>query len=289
MNQRDFIYWEMASQDTIDFKKVYVDMADDLIAGLLLSQIVYWHLPSKETGKTRLRVEKEGHLWIAKERAEWYDEIRISIKQYSRAIKILESKGLVIIKKYRFNSQPIPHIRLNWDNFLASLHNQTEINGTKNGFEPYSPMGKDERAFPEVTKGHFPKGPKGISRKDERDVPLTESTNKDYLTKITNKDYISLSQEEAELYEMILSQYGYSEREINKMILYFDLKNLNPTKNELILQCKHMQAKGNEIRHRVIYFINGIEANIGRQYENDDNQNDSRQDTKVPFYNWLDE
>ena len=59
MNYFDqFLSWEAKSRDIIDFKKIYVDIADDLIAGLLLSQIIYWHLPN-EHGKTKLRVQKD--------------------------------------------------------------------------------------------------------------------------------------------------------------------------------------------------------------------------------------
>jgi len=63
----NFLLWETASRDTVDFKTIYVDMADDLVAGLLLSQIVYWYLPSKE-GRSKLRVFKDGYYWIAKTR-----------------------------------------------------------------------------------------------------------------------------------------------------------------------------------------------------------------------------
>ena len=54
-----FLLWEHASRDAIMVKRVYIDMAGDVIAGLMLSQIVYWHLPNDE-GKTRLRVEVDG-------------------------------------------------------------------------------------------------------------------------------------------------------------------------------------------------------------------------------------
>jgi len=47
MEFNEFLSWELTTRDTIDFKKIYVDIAGDLIAGLLLSQIIYWHLPSK--------------------------------------------------------------------------------------------------------------------------------------------------------------------------------------------------------------------------------------------------
>jgi hypothetical protein len=42
MNYKEFIAHERASLDTIDFKRVYVDVTNgDLVAGLLLSQIVF--------------------------------------------------------------------------------------------------------------------------------------------------------------------------------------------------------------------------------------------------------
>ena len=44
MNFDDFLKWEQSSRDTVDFKTVYVDMVGDLLAGLMLSQIVFWHL-----------------------------------------------------------------------------------------------------------------------------------------------------------------------------------------------------------------------------------------------------
>ena len=188
MDYREFMMWEHGSRDTIDFKKVYVDMADDLIAGLLLSQIVYWHLPSKETGRTKLRVEKEGHLWIAKDRGDWYDEIRISERQYDRAIKILEKLLIVQVKKFKFNGQPKLHIRIFWEMFLPRLRRVIRENAEKNGFEPYSPMGIPQMSIPESHKGEFPNSPKVNSRIDLSGILLTENTDKDYLTENTNKD-----------------------------------------------------------------------------------------------------
>ena len=48
MTRQEFIAWEQVSRDTIDVKRCYVDIAGDLVAGILLSQIVYWHLPDKD-------------------------------------------------------------------------------------------------------------------------------------------------------------------------------------------------------------------------------------------------
>lgn len=123
---RNFIYWEAASRDTIDFKKIYVDMTDDILAGLLLSQIVFWHLPNK-TGDSKLRVQKEGHYWIAKSHDEWYEEIRFTRKNFDTAIKKLIQLNLVEKKIFKFNGAPRIHVRLLEENFLNTWNNTLEM------------------------------------------------------------------------------------------------------------------------------------------------------------------
>jgi hypothetical protein len=185
MDKMKFIYWEMASNDTIDFKKVYVDMADDLIAGLLLSQIVYWHLPSKESGNSKMKVEREGELWIAKGREDWHEEIRISAKQYDRAIKILENKDLVVVKTFKFDGNPMKHVRLNWNHFLAFLEYQLEVNAMEIDGEPYSPM-----VIPQRVKTNLPKGEKGNSPKGKKEIAQRSITSYTENTHIDNNiDY----------------------------------------------------------------------------------------------------
>jgi len=147
-----FLNWEKTTRDTIDFKRIYVDMAGDLISGLLLSQIVYWHLPGPD-GKTRLRVEKDGHLWLAKNRGDWWDEIRITPKQVDRAINILSDRGLVVYQNSLFAGKRTPFIRINPDGFMAAWNSQTEIRGEHR----YLPLGNTDS--------------------DERATPITESTS----------------------------------------------------------------------------------------------------------------
>lgn len=90
---------------------VYVDITGDLIAGALLGQILYW-FGADRNGKPRARIKKDGHLWIAKGRADWWDEIRISAKQYDRAAKILKEKGFIEIRTMKFNGNPTSHVRI---------------------------------------------------------------------------------------------------------------------------------------------------------------------------------
>lgn len=148
MNEFEFIQSERASRDTLDVKRIYIDMADDLVAGVLLSQIIYWHLPDQH-GKSKLRVKHEGHYWIAKQRAEWWDECRITEKQYDRAAGILEDKGIIITDTTLFAGKPSKVVRLNFDAFLPMY---TEFLADPNrGEKRSSPKGNNELAQREST------------------------------------------------------------------------------------------------------------------------------------------
>ncbi len=139
-----FLLWETASRETVDFKTIYVDMADDLIAGLLLSQIVYWYLPGKD-GRSKLRVCHDSYYWIAKSRGAWWDEIRITPKQVDRALKILVERGIIVTHIYKFNRAPTIHIRINEEGFLKAWNQalsdiaQRSISNSPKGQQPFSP------------------------------------------------------------------------------------------------------------------------------------------------------
>jgi hypothetical protein len=92
-----FLLWEMQSRDCIKVKRCYIDVAADLEAGVLLSQIIYWHLPDKE-GEQKLTVQRDGYWWLAKAREDWWGECRLTPKQFDRAIRHLEAKQLVCTK-----------------------------------------------------------------------------------------------------------------------------------------------------------------------------------------------
>lgn len=115
-----FLAWESASRDTIDVKRIYIDMAEDLVSGIMLSQLVYWHLPNRK-GDSKLSVERDGHLWVAKAYSEWMYECRLSKKQARRAVAHLTELGLIVMKVYHFANKPSVHIRLNWDIFMEKF------------------------------------------------------------------------------------------------------------------------------------------------------------------------
>jgi hypothetical protein len=131
-DRNHFLLWEATTRDTIDFKKIYVDMTHDIVAGLMLSEIVYWHLPSKR-GENKLRVQKQGEWWIAVSRAEWWDRIRLSPRQADTAIKKLIDCNLIEKRLFKFDGQPTVHVRLLWDNFLTLFKQLSENPILQNG------------------------------------------------------------------------------------------------------------------------------------------------------------
>lgn len=120
-----FLLWERSSRDTIEVKRTYIDIAGDLVAGILLSQIVYWHLPDRD-GKSRLRVQREGKFWIAKSRTEWWDECRVSPKQVDRALEALRRRNVIETRLFKFNGSPTVHVRLDEVGFMAQWEDHLE-------------------------------------------------------------------------------------------------------------------------------------------------------------------
>ena len=113
-----FLLWELQSRDIIDFKKIYVDMTGDLVAGLLLSELVYWYLPSKKGQENKLRVHRDDKYWIACKRIDWWERTRLSPKQIDRAVKIMEQLSIVESAVYKFGGELALHLRLIEDKFL---------------------------------------------------------------------------------------------------------------------------------------------------------------------------
>lgn len=169
---RDFVIAsERKSSECVMVKRMYVEAAGDLIAGILLSQIIYWHMPNKY-GDEKLRVQREGELWLAKKRSDWWEECYITPKQYDRAIKVLETRGLVETGVFKFDGNPTNHVKPDWQK-VAELWTNTE--GENETSEEV------KRKSPDREEGNSPKGNKeiaqtGNSKFTDGEVPLTETT-----------------------------------------------------------------------------------------------------------------
>lgn len=111
---KKFIIWEAATRDTIDVKRCYIDITGDLVAGVLLSQIIFWFLPNR-SNELKVKILKDGRYWLCKERTDWWDECRVSEYQFDRAIKELCQTGVIIKKIYKFNNTPKVHLTVDFE------------------------------------------------------------------------------------------------------------------------------------------------------------------------------
>jgi hypothetical protein len=148
-----FLSWEKTTHDTIDFKRIYVDMAGDILAGLALSEIMYWHLPNKE-GASRMRVKKKGHEWIACPRSDWWNRTRMSPRQVDGALRKLVDAGIILKKAFVFNGAPTTHVRVNYKGFFT-LWNSLINSPLEN---PYITKEANEGAFNQTVKSNLPNG-----------------------------------------------------------------------------------------------------------------------------------
>lgn len=175
----------------------YIDITGDLIAGTLLSQILYWFSPNK-SGQSRLRVVKDGRRWLAKSRNEWYSEIRISAKQYDRAIKILQDKNFVEVKIFKFNGVPTTHITVNdrvfncavneWKNKKAK---QIALLNPENYISPNGNMEFDQLVISEFTdceNQYIPNGNLTIPEKGNSITEYSSKSSSESSTKLSGKN-----------------------------------------------------------------------------------------------------
>lgn len=82
---------------------------------MVLSEVVYWHLPGK-TGKSRLLL-KNGEQWLATRRKSWWDRSRLTEREFDRALEKLVKAKLIIREYFVYSDQLTPHLRINWPVF----------------------------------------------------------------------------------------------------------------------------------------------------------------------------
>ncbi len=195
-----FLRWEETSYDTIKVKRMYVDIAGDLVAGILLSQIIYWHLPNRQNGTSKLRVKKGEHLWLAKGRDDWWDECRITARQFDRAINILVDKDVIEKKIFRFNGSPMVHVRLKPE--ILMKHINAEIDNKQRE------MDFNESVKSNLTKGENPSLRKCKIQIDKSVKSLTETTTD--TTSKTTTDITTLSSDDDTTtpYKKIVESYN---------------------------------------------------------------------------------
>ena len=240
---------------------IYIDICDDLMAGTLLDRILYWFTPNNK-GQLKVRVFKDGYYWLAKGREDWHEEIRISAKQYDRAIKILQDKGFVEIAKYKFNGAPMIHIRpilekiqmaeIVWKNKRAAeiveAYNTKKIDNI--GFDPnLGAESADNNWF--FPKGQNPFYPMGEIQITQTVKSLTKNTTEN--TTKNNNNIRSKKVFEQETFEKefeeVWKEYPNKKGKPKAKASYIKARKSGETKENILSGLKKYKQ---EIEHRKI-------------------------------------
>lgn len=105
-----------ANKDEVSIPKIYIDMTGDWKAAAVLDELLFWTLP--KNGKTSLRVFKNGGLWLAVRRSDWWERKRLTERQADTAIEKLVSLGLVEKDVFLFDGKPTVHLRMVMSKFI---------------------------------------------------------------------------------------------------------------------------------------------------------------------------
>lgn len=144
---------EAANQDKIEVKRVYIDLNEgNLYDGVMFSQIMYWHGVSRETGKPRMSIERDGKLWLVKGYGDWWEECRIIEPTARASINRMAERGLIVKKLWKFKGAPTLHIRIDWDSLEEQL--MWLCDDVSNGFDSKYQIGNDMSYQNHLTPDH---------------------------------------------------------------------------------------------------------------------------------------
>ena len=139
--ERGYQIREHAASYMVGVPLLYIDInGGNIYDGLLFAQIMYWHGKTKD-GKPRLQKRLNGHLWLAKQYDQWWDECRIKANTARNCIARMEKRGLIIKEVHRFNGLATVHIRVDWERFAELSDQHLAQNAKKH--EPERPLRSD--------------------------------------------------------------------------------------------------------------------------------------------------
>jgi hypothetical protein len=175
---------EEASRDIIGVSKSIFDIVNDWNEAQILAELYYWTSAGK-TGRTKLRIVKDGYKWLACSREEWWGRRRLTIREVDRAIIRLIKKDLVIKQVFLFNGLTTLHLRLNIAEFMDKYSNiarktylddESLLEGDTELFDAEALMGWD-KFDEEITKKVTPSYQKGnsINSNVHSKLPINEN------------------------------------------------------------------------------------------------------------------
>ena len=153
--------------DKLLLRRTFVDLCDgDHLAAIIFGQLLYYHLPDHKGAGTKLRVRKNGALWVAKKYNDWQEECRINEHTARKKIDRLKATGLVLTRNFMFKGLKVLHLRIDFECMAARL----AALPTANGIRP-------DRPDPESHDRSDRSVPPGQTDLSSPDEPITETTS----------------------------------------------------------------------------------------------------------------
>lgn len=192
---RKYAAFQKAFEDKIGVQKIYIDIAGDIESAFILDEIIFFTLPQPDKPKSALRIWKDGVLWMAVSRSEWWERKRLTARQADRAIEKLLEKNLIFKTLHRFKGQATTHLRLNVPEFfklyseaLEKANPPENENDTiiKDIGDLYAMMGEPEQVLPNgdtppevLPDGHevLPDGDTASPNGESNNIPHASSTH----------------------------------------------------------------------------------------------------------------
>lgn len=171
-------------------------------AGRLLSQLIYWYSEGKD-GAMRARVVHEDKVWVAFTREEWCADTGLTEWRLRDAISVLEQKGLIERKMFKYQRAMVRHIHLDMEAVIILIaendareelqNEQTSQGGCENltgGVRKSHPYYKPRDLEEIYTAPEKPPGlqkyesqhPSLITGKDQTSKPTPDAIMKDVST-----------------------------------------------------------------------------------------------------------
>ena len=227
---------------TIGVEKIIADIAGGLVDGIILDYILWW-ASDDEFGNPRMKLVRDGELWVFISNSAWWQKFRITEKQAKSATRRLEESGLIFRKRARIGDGTIsPIYRMNWPVFLqkyevavANIQATDELgtykkrmakgNEADQSAKGQNQFGQKGRILPETTPiGNMPNqfGQKGRIETDKKAEPIIEQ----YSRAISNSNSNSIGG--ADFHEKFLEIQG-------AFIEHFEAQELDPNGDPLPL------------------------------------------------------
>jgi len=162
-----------SNKNKISIDTYHIEIMGDLAGASFLTQLRYWFSPATKSdtkGQSRVKIKREGKLWLAKRDDEWWDECYVTPKQVRRIKELLVKLEIVEIKVFKFKGVTTVHYHLDLQKYTELYHAKRVANLEDELYEQSKQVTNNDshrrtaqKANRELPKGQIEKCPKGNS------------------------------------------------------------------------------------------------------------------------------